>query len=153
MIFSFLTIILGLCVFEIICSIDNAVINAHVLKTMPDKYRKIFLFWGILFAVFVVRGLLPFIIIYIANPTMPISEILMSAFSSSGQMGDYLDESKPLLLLGGGIYLFFVFLSWLFLEEKKICFSGRKFYSSTRSLVLCTGFYCYHRSCLYVFKN
>ena len=127
MIFSFITIILGLCVFEIICSIDNAVINAHVLKTMPEKYRKIFLFWGILFAVFVVRGLLPFIIIWIANPAMPISEILMSAFSSSGQMGDYLDESKPLLLLGGGIYLFFVFLSWLFLEEKKYAFLVENF--------------------------
>jgi len=122
MIFSFLTIILGLCVFEIICSIDNAVINAHVLKTMPDKYRKIFLFWGILFAVFIVRGLLPFAIIWIANPSMPVGEILMSAFSSSGQMGDYLNESKPLLLLGGGVYLFFVFLSWLFLEEKRYAF-------------------------------
>ena len=30
--------------------------------------------------------------------------------------------SKPLLLLGGGVYLFFVFLSWLFLEEKKYAF-------------------------------
>ena len=122
MLFSFITIILGLCVFEIICSIDNAIINAHVLKTMPDKFRKIFLFWGILFAVFIVRGLLPFIIIWIANPAMPVKEILMSAFSSSGQMGDYLNESKPLLLLGGGVYLFFVFLSWLFLEEKKYAF-------------------------------
>jgi len=127
MIFSFVTIILGLIVFEIICSIDNAVINAHVLKTMPEKFRKIFLFWGILFAVFVVRGLLPFAIIWIANPSMPVSEILMSAFSSSGQMGDYLAESKPLLLLGGGIYLFFVFLSWLFLEEKKYAFLVENF--------------------------
>lgn len=122
MFFSIITIILGLIVFEIICSVDNAIINAHVLKTMPDKFRKIFLFWGILFAVFIVRGLLPFAIIWIANPDMPVSEILMSAFSSSGQMGDYLEESKPLLLLGGGVYLFFVFLSWLFLEEKKYAF-------------------------------
>lgn len=122
MFFSIVTIILGLCVFEIICSVDNAIINAHVLKTMPEKFRKIFLFWGILFAVFIVRGLLPFAIIWIANPAMPVSEILMSAFSSGGQMGDYLNESKPLLLLGGGVYLFFVFLSWLFLEEKRYAF-------------------------------
>ena len=122
MFFSIVTIILGLCVFEIICSVDNAIINAHVLKTMPEKFRKIFLFWGILFAVFIVRGLLPFAIIWIANPSMPVGEILMSAFSSSGQMGDYLNESKPLLLLGGGVYLFFVFLSWLFLEEKRYAF-------------------------------
>jgi len=44
--------ILGLCVFEIVSSIDNAIINASVLKTLPEKFRKIFLFWGILFAVF-----------------------------------------------------------------------------------------------------
>jgi hypothetical protein len=33
-----------------------------------------------------------------------------------------LEQSKPLLLLGGGVFLFFVFLSWLFLEEKKYAF-------------------------------
>ncbi|HOZ56193.1 MAG: Integral membrane protein TerC family protein [Parcubacteria group bacterium ADurb.Bin316] len=127
MFFSTVTIIVGLCIFEIICSVDNAIINANVLKTMPDKYRKIFLFWGILFAVFVVRGLLPFLIIWIANPEMPIKEIIMSAFSSSSHMGEYLNESKPLLLLGGGVYLFFVFLGWLFLEEKKYAFLAEHF--------------------------
>jgi hypothetical protein len=35
---------------------------------------------------------------------------------------DSLDASKPLLLLGGGSYLFLVFLAWLFLEEKKYAF-------------------------------
>jgi len=41
---NLLTIIFGLAFFEIITSIDNAVVNAHVLKTLPEKYRKIFLF-------------------------------------------------------------------------------------------------------------
>lgn len=31
----FLTVISGLALFEIITSIDNAVVNAHVLKTLP----------------------------------------------------------------------------------------------------------------------
>lgn len=60
--------VIGLCLFEIISSVDNAVINAHVLRTMPERYRKIFLFWGMLFAVFIVRGLLPLIIVWLANP-------------------------------------------------------------------------------------
>jgi len=34
----------------------------------------------------------------------------------------YVEQSKPLLLLAGGVYLFMVFLSWLFLEEKKYAF-------------------------------
>ncbi len=43
-----IVIILGLIVFEVISSVDNAIVNAHVLKTLPDKFRKIFLVWGLL---------------------------------------------------------------------------------------------------------
>ena len=121
-IFSSLVVIIGLCIFEIISSVDNAVVNAHVLKTMPEKYRKIFLFWGILFAVFIIRGLLPFIIVWIANPGLGVVEVVTATFSNSPEIKQYLETSKPLLLIGGGIYLFFVFLSWLFLEEKKYAF-------------------------------
>jgi len=122
MVFTFITIIVGLCLFEIISSVDNAVVNAHILKTMPEKYRKIFLFWGLLFAVFVVRGLLPFVIVWIANPDLGIIQVVTATFSNSPEVKDYIERSKPLLLLGGGIYLFLVFLSWLFLEEKKYAF-------------------------------
>jgi hypothetical protein len=129
MIFEIFIVILGLCVFEVISSVDNAIINANVLKTMPEKFRKIFLFWGILFAVFAVRGLLPFIIVWIANPSLSIIEVFSSAFSSSsnGMIAESLEASKPLLLLGGGSYLFLVFLAWLFLEEKKCVFLVEKF--------------------------
>lgn len=122
MAWSLIITILGLCLFEIISSVDNAVVNANVLKTMSEKYRKIFLFWGLLFAVFIVRGLLPFAIVWIANPDMSIVQVFSAAFSGRPEIKEYLEQSKPLLLLGGGIYLFFVFLSWLFLEEKKYAF-------------------------------
>ena len=122
MVLNFAVVILGLCLFEVISSIDNAVVNAHVLKTMPEKYRKIFLVWGLLFAVFVVRGILPFIIVWIANPDLSIWQVITGTFSGNLEIREYLEKSKPLLLLGGGVYLFFVFLSWLFLEEKKYAF-------------------------------
>jgi len=35
-------IILGLVVFETVNSIDNAIVNAYVLKTMNAKWRRIF---------------------------------------------------------------------------------------------------------------
>lgn len=127
MIWSFIVIVLGLCVFEIISSVDNAIVNAHVLKTMPEKYRKIFLFWGLLFAVFLVRGLLPFIIVWLANPSFGIMEVWSAAFSNSPAILESLNKSKPLLLLGGGIYLFLVFLAWMFLEEKKYAFLAEGF--------------------------
>jgi hypothetical protein len=127
MIWSFIVIVLGLCVFEIISSVDNAIVNAHVLKTMPEKYRKIFLFWGLLFAVFLVRGLLPFVIVWLANPSFGIMEVWSAAFSNSPAILESLNKSKPLLLLGGGIYLFLVFLAWMFLEEKKYAFLAEGF--------------------------
>ncbi|MFA5714791.1 MAG: DUF475 domain-containing protein [Candidatus Paceibacterota bacterium] len=123
MILEILVVVFGLCLFEVISSVDNAIINAHVLKTMPEKFKKIFLFWGIIFAVFVVRGLLPFAIVWLTNPSLSIVGVFSSAFSSNnGIVKESLDASKPLLLLGGGSYLFLVFLSWLFLEEKKCVF-------------------------------
>ena len=60
----------GLCLFESINSIDNAIINAEVLQTMQPKYRKWFLTWGIFFSVFLVRGLLPWIIVYACVPQL-----------------------------------------------------------------------------------
>ncbi len=115
-------VVVGLCLFEIISSVDNAIVNANILKTMPKKYQRIFLVWGIFFAVFVVRGLLPFAIVWMAAPQLSIGQVIGAAFSNSGEVAGYLASSKPLLLLGGGVYLFFVFLSWLFLEEKKYAF-------------------------------
>jgi hypothetical protein len=122
MFWNIVVVVFGLCLFEVISSVDNAVVNAHILKTMPEKYRKIFLFWGIIFAVFVVRGLLPFAIVWMANPDLNIIQVVTSTFSNSPEIKEYIEQSKPLLLLGGGLYLFFVFLSWLFLEEKKYAF-------------------------------
>ena len=122
MFWNILVVVLGLTMFEIISSVDNAIVNAHVLKTMPEKYRKIFLVWGLFFAVFVVRGLLPFLIVWMANPALSIGGVMTAVFSNDPQIKEYLEASKPLLLLGGGVYLFFVFLSWLFLEEKKYAF-------------------------------
>lgn len=122
MILETLVIIFGLCLFEIISSIDNAIINAHVLKTLPEKYRKFFLFWGLIFAVVLVRGLLPFIIVWLANPALGFSQIVSFVFHPTPEITHYVEQSRPILLLGGGVYLFLVFLSWLFLEEKKYAF-------------------------------
>lgn len=113
---STLIIIIGLIVFEVISSADNAVINANVLKTMNEKYRKIFLFWGVLFAVFVVRGVLPFFIVWLSDMSLSAKEVIILAFS--GNMGDYVRESKPLLVMSGGVYLILLSLNWLFCEKK-----------------------------------
>jgi uncharacterized protein len=123
----FVIVIFGLIIFEVISSVDNAVINANVLKTLPEKYRKIFLVWGLFFAVFVVRGVLPFLIVWIANPSLGIWEVITFTFSNNSSIEEYVERSKPLLLLGGGVYLMLVFLAWLFLEEKRYAFLVENF--------------------------
>jgi uncharacterized protein len=120
--FNIITVILGLIVFEVISSVDNAVINAHVLKTIPEKFRKFFLTWGLLIAVFAIRGVLPFIIVWMVNPALKFGEVIGFVFSNDPEILKYVEQSKGLLLIGGGIYLFLIFLSWLFLEEKKYAF-------------------------------
>jgi len=117
-----LVVIFGLCLFEIISSVDNAIINAHVLKTLPEKFRKFFLFWGLLLAVFLVRGILPFLIVWLANPELSLGQVVSFVFHPTAQIESYVEQSQALLLLAGGVYLVLVFLGWLFLEEKKYAF-------------------------------
>jgi len=121
--FETIVVIIGLSLFEIISSIDNAVVNAHILSTMTERFRRFFLVWGMLIAVFLLRGVLPFVIVWIANPGLSFSDMISLVFSGdSHAMEKSFEHSKAYLLLGGGMYLVLVFLSWLFLEEKKYTF-------------------------------
>jgi len=125
----FLTI-LGLTVFEVITSIDNAVINAEVLYTMSQKARKFFLSWGIIFAVFVVRGLLPLLIVYVSNPNLGVIGAFTATFSGNPSVHQAIETSSPILLIGGGVFLIFLFFNWLFLETKNYGIKGEKFFAS-----------------------
>jgi len=120
MIFSALLTVLGLSLFEAISSVDNAIINAEVLSTMSARAKKWFLTWGILMAVFAVRGLLPFVIIWAFNPSLKVLQVLSAAWSSDSLVQDSIQRSAPVLLIAGGIFLLFLFLHWLFLEDKNI---------------------------------
>lgn len=115
---SMILIVLGLCAFEIISSIDNAVINAEVLATMQPRARRWFLIYGLFIAVFLIRGLLPWAIIWAVNPELGPIDALMSTFSSDPKVVESVEMAAPILLAGGGIFLLFLFLHWLFLEEK-----------------------------------
>ncbi|CAN5152858.1 DUF475 domain-containing protein [soil metagenome] len=110
--------IVGLCIFEIISSVDNAIINAEVLATMKPKARKWFLVWGLLFAVFVMRGLLPWAIIWATSPQLGPIGALTATFSGDPKVHQAIESSSPILLAGGGVFLVFLFFNWLFMEPK-----------------------------------
>lgn len=122
-----LLIIAGLSLFEIVSSIDNAVINAEVLSTMGQKARRWFLTWGLFFAVVMVRGLLPLLIIWGANPSLGIMGALTATFSNDPHVAEVIEKSAPILLVGGGIFLLFLFFHWLFLEDKRYGLIGERF--------------------------
>lgn len=123
---SILTIF-GLVLFEIITSVDNAIINAEVLSTMKEKARKWFLFWGIIIGVFIVRGLLPLLIVWISAPQAGLIGAFTAAFSNDRSVIEAVERSAPILLMAGGVFLIFLFFHWLFLEPKNFGLPGEQF--------------------------
>ena len=119
MLISAIITILGLSLFETVSSIDNAIINAEVLSTMGERMRKWFLTWGLIIAVFLVRGILPWAIVWAFNPALGPVQAFTATFSGSASVKDSIEKSAPILLIAGGIFLLFLFLHWLFLEDKK----------------------------------
>src|SRR3989338_389375 len=98
---SFVLIISGLITFEIITSLDNAVINAEVLSTMSKKARRWFLTWGIFFSVFLIRGLLPWAIIWATTPSLGPVGAWTAAFSNDPAVAEAIEMSAPPLLALG----------------------------------------------------
>ncbi len=118
----------GLALFEIVSSIDNAIINAEVLSGMGKKARRWFLLWGFMIAVFAVRGLLPWLIVWLTAPELGLLGSLTATFSGDPHVQEVIETSAPILLAGGGMFLILLFLHWLFLEEKHYGFFGEKFF-------------------------
>lgn len=129
-IISILLIVGGLILFETVSSLDNAVINAQVLSTMSQKARRWFLLWGLIIAVFLMRGLLPFAIVWAVNPGIGPIGAITASFSSDPRVHEAVERSSPILLSGGGIFLVFLFFHWLFLEPKRFGLAGERFIQS-----------------------
>jgi uncharacterized protein len=127
---SVVVTVLGLSLFETISSADNAIINAEVLSGMSRRARRWFLVWGILFAVFIVRGLLPWLIVWMALPTLGPIGALTAAFSSNPVVHQAVEGSAPVLLMGGGVFLVLLFLHWLFIDPKHFGLPGERFFAS-----------------------
>lgn len=127
-VFTLILIILGLSVFEIFNSVDNAIINADVLSTVKEKYRKWFLLVGMFFAVFVIRGVLPMILIWISDPSAGIFGAFKNSFSADLAIKESIGRSSPVLLVGAATFLLFLFFHWLFIEPKRVFLAGERFF-------------------------
>ena len=127
---SIILVVAGLVLFETVSSVDNAIINAQVLSTMGEKAKRWFLTWGLLVAVFVVRGLLPWMIVWAVSPGLGPVGALTATFSGDPKVAEAIESSAPMLLIAGGVFMIFLFFYWLFLEPKYYGLIGERFLQS-----------------------
>lgn len=107
-----------LIVLEISLSFDNAVVNATVLRNWDEKWRKVFLFWGILFAVFFMRLIFPILLVSVIGGMSPVS-VLDLALNNPDEYGERLTAMTPTIGGFGGAFLMMVGLSFFFDKAKE----------------------------------
>jgi hypothetical protein len=95
---------------------------------MGERARRWFLVWGILIAVFLIRGILPWLIVWMTLPQLGPVGALTATFSSDPAVSDAIKTAAPILLAGAGTFLVFLFFHWLFLEPKHFGLYGERFF-------------------------
>jgi hypothetical protein len=115
--FSTLFLCAVLSVLEISLSFDNAVVNASVLRNMTEIWRKRFLTWGILLAVFGMRLVLPLVIVAILAKIGPI-DALMLAINEPKEYAQMMLSIHESVAAFGGTFLFMVGIEY-FLDHEK----------------------------------
>lgn len=116
---SVLFICAVLSVLEISLSFDNAIVNAKILKDMNAVWRRRFLTWGILIAVFGMRIVFPLAIVAVAASLDPWSALQL-AIREPHEYARILTEAHVGIAAFGGTFLFMVGLSYFFDAEKDV---------------------------------
>jgi hypothetical protein len=114
---SALFVVAVLCVMEISLSFDNAIVNAKVLEDMSEIWRKRFLTWGMLIAVFGMRILFPLAIVSIIAGINPIAALQL-AMNNPEQYAHHMEASNVALMGFGGAFLMMVGAGFFFDNEK-----------------------------------
>jgi uncharacterized protein len=116
-----ITLVLG--VLEVSLSFDNAVVNATVLKDMDAKWRRIFLTWGVLIAVFGMRIVFPLVIVGIAAQLGPVEAVRLAATDPAAY--EAIVKSAHVGIAGfGGAFLAMVGLKFFFDADKEVHWIG-----------------------------
>ena len=122
--------IAGLAIFEIVNSLDNAIVNSQVLaKIKSQKAKRFFLTWGLFFSVFLVRGVVPLIIFYIPNRHLGFAKVMQSFWNGDPAVHDAVEAMAPNLLMAGGMFLGLLFLNWFLVEEKEVGYKYEHWFS------------------------
>jgi len=112
-------LVLVLAILEISLSMDNAVVNAGVLKNMTTVWEKRFMTWGIVVAVFGMRLVFPVLIIAFATD-LNAGDVMSMALNTPDQYSHHLNAAHPLIASFGGMFLLMVGLSFLLDESRRV---------------------------------
>lgn len=104
-------------ILEISLSFDNAVVNASVLTSMSEVWRRRFLFWGILIAVFGARLLIPIFIVSATSGLNPVT-VFKAAFIDTETYAALINNIHIYVSGFGAAFLGMVFLKFFFNENK-----------------------------------
>lgn len=106
-----------LVILEVTFSFDNAVINSKILTKLSPFWQTMFLTVGIIFAVFIVRFVLPIVIVMISSG-QDFMGVIHMALTDEKLYGHTLHEAAPMINAFGGTFLMMIGLSY-FLDRHK----------------------------------
>ncbi|MBU2867326.1 DUF475 domain-containing protein [Pacificibacter marinus] len=116
---SYFLICAILAVLEISLSFDNAIVNANKLKSMTPLWRKRFLTWGIVIAVFGMRIVFPLLIVVIAAKVGPLEAVKLAA-SQPEEYARIMQDAHVSIAAFGGTFLMMVALGFFCDPEKDL---------------------------------
>lgn len=106
-------------VLEVSVSLDNAVVNASILKDMDEVWKKRFLTWGMAIAVFGMRLIFPLAIVSVAGQINPVEAVNVALFDPK-KYQEILTSVHLQIMAFGGTFLFMVFASHFIDHEKEV---------------------------------
>lgn len=107
-----------LTVLEITLSADNAVVNAKLIGQLSHKWQQLFLYLGIFIAVFVVRLILPVLIVSLTSG-LSLHEVVALTLRDPEQYGRELERAAPGINSFGGTFLLMISAGFFLDEAKK----------------------------------
>ncbi len=104
---------------EVTFSFDNAVVNSRILTKLSPLWQTLFLTVGIFFAVFVVRFLLPILIVML-TAGLNGGAVIDLALNHPETYGHELEKAAPLIDAFGGTFLLMIGLYYFVDREKDV---------------------------------
>ena len=108
---------------EITFSADNAVINSKILTTLSPFWQRLFMTLGVVFAVFIIRFIMPIIIVML-SAGLSFADVLNLALHSPDMYESALSKSGPVINAFGGTFLLLIALSYFIDYQKQTHWLG-----------------------------